>query len=247
LAKESKFYKDLKKKLNRKLEDNGLGVDGSLVEKTRRLRDKCGVNVPDDSLSNENTAYLFLINYFHDGVRFPKNKQKSGGKNKGWVKRLNIFLKRKGLEPIKNVWECSHRINHRGVSRIYNIDNRSFDSLKNELCMIVKAWHKGRNIKNGVTKSCRPKGEKKSGDFYSSWAWKKLRFEVLKYYGAKCMLCGSEERICVDHIYPRKKFPHLEMSFDNLQVLCDSCNRGKSNDDYTDFRPKGNTDIFLDS
>lgn len=74
--------------------------------------------------------------------------------------------------------------------------------------------------------------------FYASWEWKKVRFEVLKKYGPKCMLCGSEERIVVDHIKPRSRYPALELDVDNLQVLCNDCNMGKSNDDETDFRPK---------
>jgi len=77
----------------------------------------------------------------------------------------------------------------------------------------------------------------KPADFYDSWEWKKLRFEVLKKYGPVCMCCRSTEWIVVDHIKPRRRFPELELSFENMQVLCDSCNRGKSNDDYTDFRP----------
>lgn len=79
--------------------------------------------------------------------------------------------------------------------------------------------------------------KKTASDFYRSWKWKKLRFHALKRYGPKCMLCGSEERIVVDHIKPRSKFPELELDPENLQVLCNDCNMGKSNDDYTDFRP----------
>lgn len=75
-------------------------------------------------------------------------------------------------------------------------------------------------------------------NFYSSWEWKKLRFEVLKAYGPVCMLCRSDRNIVVDHIKPRSRFPDLALDFDNMQILCDDCNRGKSNDDYTDFRPK---------
>lgn len=74
--------------------------------------------------------------------------------------------------------------------------------------------------------------------FYESWEWKELRFKVLKKYGAKCMLCGVTEQIVVDHIKPRSKFPKLQLAFDNMQVLCDSCNKGKSNKDFTDFRPR---------
>lgn len=41
----------------------------------------------------------------------------------------------------------------------------------------------------------------------------------------------------VDHVKPRKLFPHLALDVDNLQILCDACNHGKSNWDQTDWRP----------
>jgi 5-methylcytosine-specific restriction endonuclease McrA len=53
---------------------------------------------------------------------------------------------------------------------------------------------------------------------------------------AKCMCCGSTERIVVDHIKPRRKYPQLALDFDNLQVLCVDCNHGKGSDDETDWR-----------
>lgn len=80
--------------------------------------------------------------------------------------------------------------------------------------------------------------KKPSSMFYSSWEWKKARYEALKRYGAKCMLCGSTHRIVVDHIKPRRFYPELELCPENLQVLCNDCNQGKSYDDETDFRPK---------
>ena len=53
------------------------------------------------------------------------------------------------------------------------------------------------------------------------------------------MKCGkSHVEIHVDHIRPRSKFPKLELDFDNLQVLCKSCNKEKSNLHSTDYRPK---------
>ena len=79
--------------------------------------------------------------------------------------------------------------------------------------------------------------------FYDSWAWKGLRYKVLLKYGAVCMLCGATREsgaiICVDHIKPRRKYPELELEFDNMQILCEDCNMGKSYTDETDFRKKG--------
>lgn len=79
---------------------------------------------------------------------------------------------------------------------------------------------------------------KKDG-FYSSWEWKKLRYNVLLKYGRRCMCCGAtppDAIMVVDHIKPRKKYPELSLNMDNLQVLCRCCNMGKSNNNYTDFR-----------
>lgn len=83
--------------------------------------------------------------------------------------------------------------------------------------------------------------QKKYGDsFYVSREWLKLKYKVLKTYGKECMCCGrTEGQLHVDHIKPRSKYPHLQMDFDNLQVLCRDCNFGKGNHDETDFRPKG--------
>lgn len=80
-------------------------------------------------------------------------------------------------------------------------------------------------------------------DFYKSPAWRELRYEALLKYGCKCMACGSTPEsgaiLHVDHIKPRSKFPHLRLDINNLQILCEPCNMGKSNKDETDFRPTG--------
>jgi 5-methylcytosine-specific restriction endonuclease McrA len=90
----------------------------------------------------------------------------------------------------------------------------------------------------------RPKKAKRkkrpSDHFYRSKEWRALRYQVLKANGAKCQCCGRSAKdgavMHVDHIKPRSKFPELELSLENLQVLCDCCNIGKSNKDDTDWR-----------
>ncbi len=82
------------------------------------------------------------------------------------------------------------------------------------------------------------KAEKEA--FYDSWDWKRLAFRVLNFYGRKCLCCGktpAHEPIVVDHILPLSTHWDLRLSWDNLQPLCYSCNKGKSNLDTTDFRP----------
>lgn len=86
-----------------------------------------------------------------------------------------------------------------------------------------------------------PKVKATPGDvFYASRAWRQLRYLALRNTNGRCQCCGSSAAngivIHVDHIKPRPKFPHLELALDNLQVLCEDCNMGKSNWDETDWR-----------
>jgi hypothetical protein len=77
------------------------------------------------------------------------------------------------------------------------------------------------------------------GCFYRSQEWRKVRYEALKRYGRKCVCCGAEPPyvvLHVDHIKPRSKHPELELDINNLQILCEDCNLGKSNTDEIDYR-----------
>ncbi len=82
----------------------------------------------------------------------------------------------------------------------------------------------------------------KSNDFLFSYAWRKLRLQVLMKYGSKCACCGITPKdgavMNVDHIKPRSKYPELALDFDNLQALCNECNHGKGNWSDKDFRLK---------
>lgn len=69
--------------------------------------------------------------------------------------------------------------------------------------------------------------------------WQKLRYEAFRKYGRKCMVCKStESRLHVDHIKPKSKYPELVFDIDNLQILCQDCNYGKSHLHEDDWRPK---------
>lgn len=78
-----------------------------------------------------------------------------------------------------------------------------------------------------------------TSNFYSTLAWKKLRYATLRRYGAKCQCCGETGKkspLRVDHIKPISKHWHLRLDPENLQVLCNDCNWGKLNLDETDWR-----------
>ena len=53
----------------------------------------------------------------------------------------------------------------------------------------------------------------------------KIRFEVFKRYLYVCQICGSKDRLEIDHIVPVSKGGSDDPS--NLQPLCYPCNRGK--------------------
>lgn len=77
-------------------------------------------------------------------------------------------------------------------------------------------------------------------DFYSSRAWKLLRYQAFEKYGNRCQCCGArpEDGIAlhVDHVVPRSKKPELALDLNNLQILCEDCNIGKLNQWDTDWR-----------
>ncbi|MGV2810455.1 HNH endonuclease [Enterobacter cancerogenus] len=62
----------------------------------------------------------------------------------------------------------------------------------------------------------------------------------MKLYGGRCGACGVTAQhgfvMLVDHIKPRSKFPHLALEINNLQVLCEDCNKAKSNTDDIKWR-----------
>lgn len=83
----------------------------------------------------------------------------------------------------------------------------------------------------------------RSDEFLQSYEWRVLRMKALKFHGPRCQCCGATPAdgavMNVDHIKPRRLFPELALTLDNLQILCAPCNHGKSNWDQTDWRTPG--------
>lgn len=111
-----------------------------------------------------------------------------------------------------------------------------------------KGWKKrllgNKKKKDKVKKIGRDK------DFYNSREWAKLRYEALKLSNGKCELCSrtnKESILHVDHIKPRHKYPNLELDLGNLQVLCATCNYGKSGWDETDWRDDDTIQRYLNA
>lgn len=80
----------------------------------------------------------------------------------------------------------------------------------------------------------------KTREFYSSSEWKRLRYIILKEQGGRCQCCGRSAKdgvvLHVDHIVPLSKDWSKRLDKNNLQILCEDCNLGKSNTDSIDWR-----------
>lgn len=74
----------------------------------------------------------------------------------------------------------------------------------------------------------------------AQFSWKKEREKALGLYGSVCMCCGKTQKdgvyLQADHIYPQSSHPTLKYSSNNLQILCDECNKTKSNLFSKDYR-----------
>jgi 5-methylcytosine-specific restriction endonuclease McrA len=102
----------------------------------------------------------------------------------------------------------------------------------------VRALMRAQRPDDATAKAAR--SERRLKSFYNGWPWKKLRYQVLRDRGRKCECCNATAadgaKIVVDHIKPVRYFWHLRYEANNLQVMCDSCNRGKGSSDQTDWR-----------
>lgn len=88
-------------------------------------------------------------------------------------------------------------------------------------------------------KSSAAPTEKMIREFYDSWDWKRLSYDVKVERGRKCECCGArapDVRVHTDHVKPIRKHWHLRLVRSNLQILCEDCNMGKGSRDETDFR-----------
>lgn len=61
-----------------------------------------------------------------------------------------------------------------------------------------------------------------------SQRWKAVRLEVLRRDGWKCVKCGANGRLEVDHIKPVRTNPELGFEKSNLQTLCGPCHSRKT-------------------
>jgi 5-methylcytosine-specific restriction endonuclease McrA len=114
-----------------------------------------------------------------------------------------------------------------------NSDNRPIC----QLC--VQLLKKSEDKNKAKASKCKvySKSEVEKVNFYKTQEWRELRFLAFEKYGRKCLCCNSTNSVLhVDHVKPMSLYPHLKLDINNLQILCEDCNIGKSNRFETDFR-----------
>ena len=100
----------------------------------------------------------------------------------------------------------------------------------------------GANVEKKPSTPTKPPQKDKLKEFYDSDEWKhsRARYQALKKADGRCQCCGASRkdgvRLVVDHIKPVRKHWEQRLDPNNMQVLCDECNRGKASWDETDWR-----------
>lgn len=122
---------------------------------------------------------------------------------------------------------------------VFHIDATDLHSA---LCQIrdIQAVQAGKPNVIPFTREPMQPSQRAIADFYTSWEWKRLRYDFLKAKQRKCECCGTSAedgvRIVVDHVKPIRTFWNLRLDAGNLQILCNDCNMGKGSRDHTDWR-----------
>jgi 5-methylcytosine-specific restriction protein A len=63
--------------------------------------------------------------------------------------------------------------------------------------------------------------------FYASKEWRLIRETAFKDLMHSCPVCWSDENLVVDHIKPVRYYWEERLNPNNLQILCNDCNREK--------------------
>lgn len=119
-----------------------------------------------------------------------------------------------------------------------SVDNAKPNKRKNK--RLKKSKSDFKKPENLAPYSHKLLGKSEYQKFYSSKDWRQLRYLALSNCQGRCQCCGASASngvvLHVDHIKPRSRYPELELSLSNIQVLCEDCNIGKGDWGLDDWR-----------
>ena len=154
--------------------------------------------------------------------------------------KLTLGSERKDCNRMIQIFLMSICKTHKGMNFARNAPNYMDFS-----CKVPSNTRKEHNMycsrnKTRPVEVDREMPRMKSSEVYKTAEWRRIRMVAIQKYGARCQCCGRSAKdgiiIHVDHIKPISKYPELAFDVDNLQILCEECNQGKSNLFETDFR-----------
>lgn len=146
---------------------------------------------------------------------------------------VNRFISKYGQSYITEKWLV--QTTAKKIIKGLNAEIKAFGSLSNERVLEIV-----NSIKDESNRQRKRNKKSYTKTKTIDRKWREVRYKVLKRDGARCACCGMTAKdgvkIHVDHTKPVSIFPLLRYDMDNLQVLCEMCNIGKSNKDDTDWR-----------
>jgi len=173
------------------------------------------------------------------------NKDNGFSKNWEW-KEEDTFIPKKSTVRMATSRFTEAR---KACIKYFNVDPNIRNVELAELVRLKTKWKSKRSKKankNAIQKFAsfiingRDFKKRPANEFYRSRKWRELRYKALLRCGRACMCCGAQPKdgiiLHVDHVKPRSKYPQLELDINNLQILCEDCNLGKSNIFEDDFR-----------
>lgn len=104
----------------------------------------------------------------------------------------------------------------------------------NKLISITDTYcnaHSNHNYKQYEQIRSSTQEGKEYKQFYSSKAWRTLRYQVLLDCGFICEICDSKEATIGDHIVPTKVRWDLRLERNNVQGVCSECHNRKTEKD----------------
>lgn len=194
---------------------------GSIIEKHLKFPYLIKQLLKENNIKVEgNTTYFYngaMVNYILNGGCFI-----------GEI--MPFHLNKKSPTPL----EIEHKL-----SSIKSFEKKSFKrKLKKQKKEMMKRIQEKE--KKNLEERNWSEYHKKTKEFYSSDEWRRLRYIVLREQEGRCQCCGRSAKdgvvLHVDHIIPLSKDWSKRLEKDNLQVLCEDCNLGKSNTDSIDWR-----------
>lgn len=111
-----------------------------------------------------------------------------------------------------------------GLQDLFDLSYDQFDKIKEK--EVRKALEHGASITDLDTAKY-PKVNLMNSNIASRGISKQVMIDVWNRDGGKCAKCGSQKKLEYDHIIPFSKGG--SNTFRNIQLLCESCNRKKTN------------------